>query len=148
DVYQEVMSQLSSTEQDDSDEPDTTLPAQKRSALDVVKNGFNQLLGIITGAVTPIINILAASGIIKSLLAVLTTSNLISTTSGIYLIVNAMADAAFFFLPIMIGFNAAKRLNGNPILTAVVGGVMIHPTVIEAANNGLTIINAGSINFP
>ena len=148
DVYQEVLAQLSNTDHDVSEEPERILPAQKRNALDVVKNGFNQLLGVITGAVTPIINILAASGIIKSLLAVLTTSNLISTTGSLYLIINALADAAFFFLPIMIGFNAAKRLGGNPILTAVVGGVIIHPTVIEAANSGLTIITAGSINFP
>ena len=34
------------------------------------------------------------------------------------------------------------------MLTAVVGGVIIHPTVLEAANNGLDILNLGDFNFP
>src|SRR5699024_11737751 len=48
----------------------------------------------------------------------------------------------------MIGFNAAKRMNGNPILTAVVGGIIIHPTILEAASSELNILSIGSINFP
>ena len=67
---------------------------------------------------------------------------------SIYLMINAMADAVFYFLLILIGFNAAKRIEGNPLLTAVVGGVIIHPTVLEAANNGLDILNLGDFNFP
>lgn len=96
----------------------------------------------------PIISILSASGIIKSLLAVLTTTGLITAEGSIYLIINAMADAVFYFLPVLIGYNAAKRIDGNPILTAVIGGVIIHPTVIEAANNSLNILSFGDLNFP
>lgn len=96
----------------------------------------------------PIISILSASGIIKSLLAVLTTTGLITAEGSIYLIINAMADAVFYFLPVLIGYNAAKRIDGNPTLTAVIGGVIIHPTVIEAANNSLNILSFGNLNFP
>ena len=113
-----------------------------------MKHALNQLLGIITGSMMPIISILAASGIIKSILAVLSTTGVISATGSIYLMINAMADAVFYFLTVLIGFNAAKRIDGNPVLTAVIGGVIIHPTVIEAANNGLSIFNFGNFDFP
>lgn len=148
DIYKEVMAQLSVTDDDSFDEQTSSNSSENRTSLEKVKHALNQLLGIITGSMMPIISILAASGIIKSILAILTTTNLISDSGSIYLMINAMADAVFYFLPILIGFNAAKRIEGNPLLTAVVGGVIIHPTVLDAANNGLDILNLGNFNFP
>lgn len=145
DIYKEVISQTHLSNDQPHDE--TTLK-ENSTTFEKIKHGGNQLIGVITGSVMPIINILAASGIIKSLLAVLTSFNLVTETGNAYLIISAMADAVFYFLPILIGFNAAKRLNGNPLLTAVIGGVLIHPTVLEAANNGLNILSIGSFDFP
>src|SRR5699024_12719352 len=34
------------------------------------------------------------------------------------------------------------------ILTAVVGGIIIHPTILEAASSELNILSIGSFNFP
>src|SRR5690625_985378 len=147
-IYKKVISQLSVSDEEISEEQSILHPTETLSLFAKVRYWVNQLIGIITGAVVPVISILAASGIIKSFLAVLTTSNLITEKSNMYLIVNAMADAVFYFLPIMIGFNAAKRMNGNPILTAVVGGIIIHPTILEAASSELNILSIGSINFP
>ena len=148
DIYNEVVSQLDISD-DQSQETETTAPtSENRTSFEKIKHSGNQLIGIITGSVMPIINLLAASGIIKSLLAVLTASNLVSATGNTYLIISAMADAVFYFLPILIGFNAAKRLGGNPLLTAVIGGIIIHPTVLEAANSGMNILSIGTFNFP
>ncbi|SOC41683.1 PTS transporter subunit EIIC [Salinicoccus kekensis] len=113
-----------------------------------VKNNFNKFIGLITASVMPIINILAAAGIIKGLLAVMTSFNLVTDTGNAYLIINAMADAVFYFLPVLVGFNAAKRLGGNPLLTAVIGGVIIHPSILEAANAEASIFSLGTFNFP
>lgn len=150
DIHKEVLSQL--TISDDESQHTETQSAnglsENSTTIEKIKHYGNQLIGVITGSVMPIINLLAASGIIKSLLAVLTASNLVSDTGNAYLIISAMADAVFYFLPILIGFNAAKRLGGNPLLTAVIGGVIIHPTVIEAANSGFNILSIGTFNFP
>ncbi|MFB9860123.1 PTS transporter subunit EIIC [Salinicoccus siamensis] len=116
--------------------------------LDKIGRAVNNFIGIITGSVMPIINILAAAGIIKGLLAVLTSTNLITDSGTAYLIINAMADAVFYFLPVLVGFNAAKRLDGNPLLTAVIGGLIIHPTILEAANDGMNIFTMGGFDFP
>lgn len=148
DIHKEIASQLSLSDDQSQDTENTTSTSENRTYFEKLKYSGNQLIGIITGSVMPIINLLAASGIIKSLLAVLTASNLVSATGNAYLIISAMADAVFYFLPILIGFNAAKRLGGNPLLTAVIGGIIIHPTVIEAANSGLNILSIGTFNFP
>lgn len=146
DIHKAVLTQLGRT--DDEPHQEAAPTNEDSSTAAKFKRGGNQLIGIITGSVMPIINILAASGIIKSLLAVLTSTNLVSADGDAYLLISAMADAVFYFLPILIGFNAARRLGGNPLLTAVIGGVLIHPTVLEAANNGLNILSIGPLDFP
>src|SRR5699024_8663150 len=147
-IYKKVISQLSVSDEEIYEEQSTLHHTETLLLFAKVKYWVNQLIVIIIGAVVLVIGIIAASGLIKSLRAILTTSNLITDKSNMYLIVNAMADAVFYFLPIMIGFNAAKRMNGNPILTAVVGGIIIHPTILEAASSELNILSIGSINFP
>lgn len=148
DIYKEVISQMDlSDDQSNIMETAGTL-SEDSTSFERIKHSGDQLIGIITGSVMPIINLLADSGIIKSLLAVLTASNLVSATGNVYLIVSAMADAVFYFLPILIGFNAAKRVGGNPLVTAVIGGIIIHPTVLEAANNDLNILSIGTFSFP
>lgn len=148
DVYDAVMSNLSLSET----KPDTasTVPdnSENKTILEKIKTGSNQLLGTITGSMTPIISILAASGVMKGLLALLTGLNIVSEAGNFYLLVSAMADAVFYFLPILIGFNAAIRLGGNAVLTAVIGGAIAYPTLLEAADKGLTVLSIGSVDFP
>ncbi|GAA0370269.1 hypothetical protein GCM10008932_22250 [Alkalibacterium iburiense] len=144
DIYKEVESFLSLSEED----VHTEQRKEDESFIDKIKRAGNGLIGVITGSMMPIISILAASGIIKSILALLTTSGLVEATGTWYLIIDAMADAVFFFLPILIGYNAARRLGGNPVLTAVVGGVIIYPSILEAADSGMNILTLGSVEFP
>lgn len=149
DIYDALTPFLSnSTTEPASEDAKKATEKEDLSFTNKLRYGFNEVIGIVTGAVMPIIHILAASGIIKSFLAIGTSSELITDTSTAYLIINAMADAVFYFLPILIGYNAAKRLGGNPILTAVIGGIIIHPTVLEAAQNESLILSIGSLDFP
>lgn len=146
-IYEKLAPLLHKDKADTPKESTKTFKDQD-TFLGKIRFGFNQVIGIVTGAVMPIISILAASGIIKSILAIGTGTGLITDSGNAYLIINAMADAVFYFLPILIGYNAATRLGGNPILTAVVGGVIMYPSILEAAENELTILSVGSLHFP
>lgn len=146
-IYEELVALLPNQNSSDDKTPKEGFNDQK-SFSDKTKFGFNEVIGIVTGAVMPIIHILAASGIIKSLLAIGTSSGFVTDSGNAYLIINAMADAVFYFLPILIGYNAAKRIGGNPVLTAVIGGVIMHPTILEAANSEANILSIGSLDFP
>lgn len=114
-----------------------------------VKEAFSQLIGVITGAMSPIVGILAAGGILKGVLAMLTMPQLgalVSQKSEFYIILSAMGDSVFYFLPMLVGFTAAKKLKGDPVLTAVIGGVLVHPSLV--ALNGKSLLEIGSLNFP
>jgi PTS system beta-glucosides-specific IIC component len=147
-VYQAVTNQVSFVDDGDGEVSTEEKVNEKRTFFGHIRHGFNTLIGVITGSVMPIISILAAAGIIKGILAVLTTTNIVSDSGTAYLIINAMADAVFYFLPILVGYNAARQLKGNPILTAVIGGVIIYPTILEAAGSDMSIFTLGSFDFP
>ncbi|MCS6109204.1 PTS beta-glucoside transporter subunit IIABC, partial [Clostridium botulinum] len=86
-----------------------------------VKNSINTFIGVITGSMAPINGILSASGIIKGMMSLMVSFHWMSPTGNANLILTAMSDAVFYFLPVLIGFNAAKRMGGNPTLCAVIG---------------------------
>ena len=83
----------------------------------------------------PVVGVMAASGILKGLLALLTQFNVVAGDSDTYRLISAMSDSMFFFLPMIIGFTAAKRLGSNPIIVAIIGGVMVYPAVVEMARS-------------
>lgn len=147
DIYSELV-KLLPNQSEEKETMEAKGMKDQDSLKEKIRFGFNELIGVITGAVMPIIHILAASGIIKSFLSIGTSTGWVSETGDAYLIISAMADAVFYFLPILIGYNAARRLGGNPVLTAVIGGVIMYPTILEAATNELIILSIGSIDFP
>lgn len=115
-----------------------------------VSRAFNNLIGFITGSMSPVIGVIAASGIIKGILALLTLpqlGSLLNVNSVPYITISAMADSAFFFLPIWVGFSAAKRLGSDPIITAVIGGVITYPQLVTWGKAGKVMFSIGSLNF-
>ncbi|MEN4718024.1 PTS beta-glucoside transporter subunit IIABC [Pantoea agglomerans] len=97
-------------------------------------NVFNHLIDIVSGIFTPFIGILAASGILKGLLALAVVFGWLSVESGTYKIWFAASDALFFFFPLVLGYTAGKKFGGNPFITMVIGGALTHPTMIAAFN--------------
>jgi Phosphotransferase system IIC components, glucose/maltose/N-acetylglucosamine-specific len=54
-----------------------------------------------------------------------------------------VGDATFYFLPIILGFTAARKLGSNPIVLGIVGGILIYPQIITLAGKAST----ASTNF-
>ena len=58
-----------------------------------------------------------------------------------------MADSAFFFLPILVGFAAAKRLGSDPIVAAVIGGVLTYPQLVTFGKAFKLMFEVGGFKF-
>ncbi|WP_199478390.1 PTS transporter subunit EIIC [Peribacillus saganii] len=52
--------------------------------------------------------------------------------AGIAQIINLVANAAFTFLPTLIGWSAVKKFGGNPVLGIVLGLILVHPALMSA----------------
>lgn len=144
-VYDAVMKQLPGLS--DNPAPQTN---NQDDGKNPVSKAFSNLIGFITGSMSPVIGVIAASGIIKGLLALLTLPQLgalLSVKSPVYVTVSAMADSAFFFLPVLVGFAAAKRLGSDPMIAAVIGGFLVYPQMITWGKSMTTMFSLGSWNF-
>ncbi|PJC86634.1 PTS beta-glucoside transporter subunit IIABC [Vibrio sp. HA2012] len=103
-------------------------PAEKKE-----KSGIlSTFIDIISGIFTPLLGIMAASGILKGILALSVAAQWITPDSGTYQILFAASDAIFFFFPIALGYTAGVKFKGNPFVTMAIGGALVHPTMIAA----------------
>lgn len=129
------------------EQPATDNGSQKGN---IVSRSFANLIGFITGSMSPVIGVIAASGIIKGLLSLLSMPQLgvlLKPTSAVYLTISAMADSAFYFLPVLVGFAAAKKLNSDPIVAAVIGGVLAYPQIVQWGGDFKTMFSVGGFHF-
>ncbi|NVY96001.1 PTS transporter subunit EIIC [Lactobacillus sp. DCY120] len=137
----------SATIKEETPETPTAAKASQQSAF---SRAWGNLIGFITGSMSPIVGVIAAAGIIKGILALLAMPQLgaiLKPTSVLYLTVSAMADSAFYFLPVLVGFAAAKKLNSDPIVAAVIGGFLVYPQLVTWGTNFKTMFAVGGFPF-
>lgn len=105
------------------------------------------IIDFISGTFVPILGVLVAAGLISAVLNIGTNFFNLSTKSGTYIVLNAIYQAGFYFLPIYVGFSAAKRLNLNSYLGAMLGAFLVFKTIDSA--KGLTFLglSAPSIQY-
>ena len=133
DVYDAIVARLPGLGGGEVDSEAEAAP-RPTTAVGWIKFGFSSLIGVITGSMIPVIGVLAASGILKGILALLVQFKIVADSSDTYQIISAMADSMFYFLPIIIGFTAARRLGSDPIIVAIIGGVLAYPSLTHMAN--------------
>lgn len=106
-------------------------------------NVFERLIKTISGIFIPLIGLIAATGILKGFLTAAVVLNVVSDKSSTWQILSVVADAFFYFLPVILGFSAGKAFNTNPYITATVGAALIHPTMVEFYKEGTALTFLG-----
>lgn len=98
----------------------------------------NNILNNLAGCLTPLIPLLMAASIFKLLAAVLGPSmlNVIAEGSDLYTLFTFVGDAGFYFLPVVVGYTAAKKFGVTPMIGMFMGGILIHPTFVAMVSEG------------
>lgn len=103
----------------------------------------------ISGIFLPVINIITAASIIKSILILLSSFGLLSNESGIYRIFYAVSDGFFFFLPFMLAVTASKQWKTDLFISLMIPAAMVYPDILAVIESGdsfklfaLTVPNA------
>lgn len=91
----------------------------------------SKFIDTISGIFTPILPAITAAGMLKAVLSLLVAFHIVSNTDQSYQIINFMADAAFYFLPILLANSAAKKFGCNQYLAMMLGGTLLHPTFVS-----------------
>ncbi|MDR2278264.1 MAG: beta-glucoside-specific PTS transporter subunit IIABC [Vagococcus sp.] len=94
------------------------------------KGGVNRLIEIITKVITPVLGILTASGLLQGILALLTVTNVLSEGDGAYIVLHAMGQTVFYFLPVVLGYTSAKAFKLNPFVGMMLGAILLIPELM------------------
>ena len=131
DVYDEVCKQAALEVQTAIDEN-----------LDEGKKKFSvqTLFDVISSVFVPVIPAFAGAGIIKGLLTLLTNYGLMSNETGLYLVLNAIGDSVFYFLPFIIAYTAAKKFKTSEVLALVLAGLYMYPSILGNAGQTISVL--------
>lgn len=95
-------------------------------------NPISAAIDFIAGCMTPLFTSIIAGGLIKVLLVIFgpTLLGVMDATSDTYILMNALGDAPFYFLPILVAITASKKLGCNSYLAAMVSAMLLYPDLI------------------
>lgn len=96
-------------------------------------NVFNAFVGIVTSVFTPCLGVLAATGIIKGILALFVAVGVLSNTSGTYNILYSLGDSFFYFMPILLAYTASKKFGLPEMEGMVIGAGLLYPYMLNAS---------------
>lgn len=96
------------------------------------------ILDYIVGIFQPLVPAIAGAGMLKALLTVLTTFHILTADDTVYKVFYYVADAALYYLPILVAFTAATKFNCNKLVAVAIAGAMIFPntTALLATEGG------------
>ena len=121
-------------------------PVQPQPKAEAKGSVINRFIKMLSDIFVPIIPAIVAGGLLMGINNIFTAEGLF--VSGKTLIelypqfadlagmINLFSNAAFTFLPVLIGFSATKKFGGNPYLGAVLGMIMVHPELMNAYSYG------------
>lgn len=112
------------------------------------QNPLMRAIKLLGDIFVPIIPAIVASGLLLGIMSALSFMNAngflhIDTSSPLYVIADLVSNTAFTFLQILIGFSAAKAFGANPYLGAVVGAILINPSL----QNAYSVASEGVKNY-
>nr|WP_263323786.1 beta-glucoside-specific PTS transporter subunit IIABC [Neobacillus sp. Marseille-Q6967] len=88
-----------------------------------------KFIDMISGVFHPILGVLAVTGMIKGLAALILALGWVEATSGTYQLLNLAGDGLFNFLPIFLGYTAMKKFGGTPFIGMAIAAALVHPTL-------------------
>lgn len=100
------------------------------------RNAISALFDFISGIFTPILPAITGAGMIKGIVAILVALGWMSSTSSTYIILSAIGDGAFYFLPIILAVSASRKLGSNMYIGAALAAAIMHPTITALLSSG------------
>jgi PTS system beta-glucosides-specific IIC component len=114
------------------------------------KRTGSTVMDFIVSVFTPIIPAIAGAGIFKSLLVLASAVGWISPTSDNFKLLTAIPDAVFGFLPLLVAYTAAKKLDVNRPLALGIVGVLVFPafTALASREGGVELFGLAVPSVP
>ncbi|MGN0481180.1 MAG: glucose PTS transporter subunit IIA, partial [Lachnospiraceae bacterium] len=111
-------------------------------------NLLNSFISIITGAFSPFLGVLCACGILKGILSLCTAAGILLPDSSTYNILYSLGDAAFYFLPVILGLTASRKFGLPELEGMIIALALVYPNVLAASGNTLNELFGIPVRMP
>lgn len=102
-------------------------------------NILSKFIDLISGIFIPTLVVIVPAGILKGVISFLLVINVIQNKTPNYNFLWAIADAPFYYLPIILGFCAVKKFGGNPFVGMALGASLVHPNIVGMMGDSLQV---------
>lgn len=89
----------------------------------------DKFIDLISGIFTPVLNLLMATGTIKGVTVLLTSTGMLAKDGGTAQILALVGDVFFYFLPIFLGLSAARKFRLNEFTGMAIGASLVYPSI-------------------
>lgn len=110
---------------------DAVEPAAPAQPAEKKKMSFSDAMGFVAGIFTPFLSVLTAAGMISAVLVLLSSLGILDSASETYIVFSKIADAGFYFLPIMVAYTLADKLHCDKFLAVMLSGALLHPSIMR-----------------
>lgn len=111
-------------------------------------NPFNAFVNIVTGVFSPFLGVLCACGIIKGFLALFVALGVLDGAGGTYNILYSLGDAAFYFMPVILGYSAAKKFKIPELEGVIIGCTLVYPYVLSGSGYDIANLFGIPVTMP
>ncbi|WP_430612703.1 beta-glucoside-specific PTS transporter subunit IIABC [Enterococcus sp. DIV0876] len=103
-------------------------------------NIFIRFFNVLSAIFNPIIVALAGAGMLKALLVVFTTYQLMDAEGSTYKILAAAGNSVFYFLPLFLAISAARIFKANMFISLAIVAALLEPNFTAmVTENGVTV---------
>lgn len=131
DVYHTIVKEGNLSEKIDTEESSEDASKTDKNTGQEKQGIIDRLIGTLSGIFVPLIPTMLGMSFLKVLCIILDLGFGVSETNSTYQILDTIADSFFYFLPMLVGWSAARRFNANIGISLMIIGFLIHPNLIE-----------------
>lgn len=119
--------------------------AEEDEGDDEPKGFAAKAIDLISGIFAPMLGTFAAAGIMKGILAAIVQFWPAFANDGAYTVLYTIADGMFYFLPVVLGYSAAKKFKMSEYTGMAIGFALVYPTMV--ALTGGDVIGSVDLGF-
>lgn len=93
------------------------------------KNPLKVVFDIMVDAINPIVPLFLIAGVLAALISIFNVIGILPEKSSTYLILSAVQQSVFFFLPIFVANSTALKLNVNPYIAMALAAVLVSTSI-------------------
>ena len=108
---------------------------------------FDKILGFLVGIFAPLVPAVTGAGLLKAILILLSNFGLVSTEASTYQLLLGLADATFYFVPVLVAVTTAEKMNVNKIVALGAVVPLVFPNIVTMLTDGTSMFGLGVTNI-